>query len=266
MEGWEAAVGDQLDREHQRRLRAENVRAVLRDMWGDELPTSMDPVLDILIDAVAIDDDFGRQHHLVVQGDGLSQEQLRAALRESVGSGSVVARTVLAGLGGTSRRLVRTVHDVDAGVVVEIGEGVGEESAGVEGGAGQRSSRWGGSLLTPGMAVLPGPECGAWELDFATGRVSLEAVTARLMGVGHAAGSYPLAQFMREGRIHEADQPRVQAALEEALQSGNPYECRFRSLLADGSYAWRASRARVIPVSDVAGAAPHLVGFIAADE
>ena len=133
MEGWEAVVGDQLDREHQLRMRAENVRAVLRDMWGDELPASKDPVLDILIDAVAIDDEFGRQHHLVVQGDGLSQEQLRAALHESVGSGSAVARTVLAGLAGISSRLVRTVYDVDAGVVVEIGESVGEESVDEEG-------------------------------------------------------------------------------------------------------------------------------------
>ena len=41
-----------------------------------------DPVLNILIDAVAIDDDFGRRHHLVVQGDELSQEQVRAALRK----------------------------------------------------------------------------------------------------------------------------------------------------------------------------------------
>lgn len=52
--------------------RAEAVRAGLREMWGDEPPPGPDHDLTELVDGLALDDDLGRRHGLLVQGDGLT--------------------------------------------------------------------------------------------------------------------------------------------------------------------------------------------------
>lgn len=62
------------------RLRAAHVRAELVALWGDDLPPTNDPVLSILSDAVAVDDQFGVDGDLVVQGDRLTVAVLAAAL------------------------------------------------------------------------------------------------------------------------------------------------------------------------------------------
>lgn len=60
--------------------RAAQVRADLVALWGDDLPPTNDPVLSILCDAVAVDDQFGIAGGLVVQGDRLSVTALTAVL------------------------------------------------------------------------------------------------------------------------------------------------------------------------------------------
>ncbi|MFB9376644.1 hypothetical protein ACFFKU_04475 [Kineococcus gynurae] len=47
-------------------------KAALEALWGDELPPTADPVRDVLADAIAVDDQAGREGDLVVQGDQLS--------------------------------------------------------------------------------------------------------------------------------------------------------------------------------------------------
>ena len=62
------------------RLRAAHMRADLVALWGDDLPPTNDPVLSILCDAVAVDDQFGVAGGLVVQGDRLDVHTLAAVL------------------------------------------------------------------------------------------------------------------------------------------------------------------------------------------
>lgn len=78
-----AGGGDLWDTEHRRRLRAERVRALLADIWGDELPCGRDPVATLLVDAIAADDHHGAVEDLVVQSDGLTLGNLAELVRSS---------------------------------------------------------------------------------------------------------------------------------------------------------------------------------------
>lgn len=61
-----------LDLEHQRRLRAERVLTMLRELWGDELPPGPNAEVAVLIDTIALDDDHGAGDQLITQRDGLT--------------------------------------------------------------------------------------------------------------------------------------------------------------------------------------------------
>ena len=140
-----------------------------------------------------------------------------------------------------------------------------------------------------GMAALPDTRCGIWELDPATRTVTYDAICAQLLGAGDQPGRAPLPVTLpdhlraprtaeaadspaphppgpttRPSAVHPDDRELISAALEETLRTGRHYETRFRVLLPDGTYAWRASRARVLPANDHAPA--HLIGFIAAED
>lgn len=65
---------------------------VLEQMWGNEMPPAQDPVQAVMIDAVASDDEQGRDDGLVVQGDGLSLDVLQQLLRAA---GSAQERLLL---------------------------------------------------------------------------------------------------------------------------------------------------------------------------
>ena len=60
--------------------RAEAVRGGLREMWGDEPPPGPDHDLTEVIDGLALDDDLGRRHGLVVQADGLTLSTVQTLL------------------------------------------------------------------------------------------------------------------------------------------------------------------------------------------
>lgn len=240
-----------MDREHRLRTRAERVAALLEALWGDLPPVSPNPQLSALIDAVAGDDEHGRASRLVVHGDELTYARLAQAVL-STGPRS----TALANL---PPRLLQQL--IAAGAIE--------------------------ATLSPGMAALPDQHCGAWELEADTGTVSYDATCARLMGVGYAPGQGPfsshvslsdtaaavsetgpapqvLGEQQEQAEIHPHDLPGVRAALAEALRTGDGYEARFRVRLPDGTWAWRASRARVLPAT--ATTARRLVGFMAADD
>ena len=61
--------------------RAAIVRAGLRRLWGEELPPGIEPVLKVLVDAVALDDEHGVGEDLVVQSDALTLSTLASLLR-----------------------------------------------------------------------------------------------------------------------------------------------------------------------------------------
>ncbi|WP_432548648.1 PAS domain-containing protein [Kineococcus sp. SYSU DK004] len=122
--------------------RARVVVDLLRDLWGDELPRTVDPALTLIEDALALDDESGREDRVVVQGDGLTHEALAALLR-------LVPVTA-------ARRLL------PPDLLGRLGAPDGEEP---------RAS-----------APLMDPAVGAWELDPGTGRVSWDARCAQLLG------------------------------------------------------------------------------------
>lgn len=78
---------DLWDTEHRRRRRAERVRDLLDDIWGDELPCGLDPVATLLVDAIAADDHLGAFDDLVVQSDGLTLGNLAELVRRGAPEG-----------------------------------------------------------------------------------------------------------------------------------------------------------------------------------
>lgn len=237
-----------MDREHRLHARAEKVAALLEALWGDQPPISPNPQMTALIDAVAGDDEHGRALRLVVHGDELTYTQLARAVLDT-GPRSAALTNLPA----------RLLQQLMAAGVIE-------------------------ATLSPGMAALPDENCGAWELEAGTNTVSYDATCARLLGIGHTPGqgrsSLPLSTLTTGSDlminpssgagartrpvIHPQDEPLVTAALAQALRTGDRYEMRFRVWLADGTWAWRASRARVLPAT--ATTARRLVGFMAADD
>lgn len=214
-----------IDRQHRLRLRAERVAALLVQLWGDRPPPSSNPQLTTLIDAVAGDDEHGRGDQFVVHGDDLTYRRLVAALRHR--------GTVEEALGELPGPLADRL---------------------------QASGLLSAPALSAGTTALPSAECGAWELDTATGTIAYDAVAARILGVGHAGGRGLLPANTGNG-VHPDDRPVVAAGLAESARTGRPYEARFRTLQPDGTYAWCVSRARVL----LGAGAPRLVGFIATD-
>lgn len=235
-----------MDREHRLHARAEKIAALLEALWGDQPPISPNPQMTALIDAVAGDDEHGRASRLVVHGDELTYAQLAQAVLDP--------GPRLAALARLPPRLLQRL----------IATGVVDDA------------------VSPGMAALPDQHCGAWELEAGTGTISYDATCARLMGNGHTAGAGPFALQLDAGgtgappapdtgrgsrttpTLHPDDRSAVVAALRESLSTGQDYEMRFRVLLSDGTWAWRASRARLLPAT--ATTARRLVGFIAAED
>ena len=245
-------MDSQVDREHRLHLRAERVAELLELLWGDSPPLGPDPRLSTFIDALAGDDEHGRSEGTVVHGDGLTYRQLAAALLETGPPEAACAH-------------------LPAPLV-------------------QRLLAAGALTVTPvsvGMAALPAAHTGAWEFDAVTGLVSFDRDAARLLGLVHREGQSTL-DMARAENVHPDDRPAVASAMAEALGTGRRYETRFRCAMPDGTYAWRASRARALnptgpatcgctrssprptgqrPAAETDGIRwTRLVGFIAADE
>lgn len=217
-----------MDREHHLRRRAEQVRLLLDGLWGDSAPPGRDPRLTVLVDALTGDDENGRAGQVVVRGDDLTYRQLVEAV---TGTGEPCSR--LARLPAPLLAHLRSSGALDP------------------------------PLVSRGMAALPDERAGAWELDAATGVLSFDSVTARLLGVGATEGWCDMESVGLQA-LHPDDQFHVASALEEALTTRRPYQVRFRTRQPHGDYSWRASRARVL--AGERSDALRLVGFVAADE
>ncbi|WP_052402150.1 PAS domain-containing protein [Muricoccus aerilatus] len=77
-------------------------------------------------------------------------------------------------------------------------------------------------------------------------RLFADARFARLFGVEpeRAAAGAPLADFTRV--IHPEDGPRVEAAMNRTVATGEPYEAEYRLVQADGEVRWVAARGRCL--------------------
>lgn len=217
-----------MDDEHQLRRRAEVVRQLIGDMWGDGAPPGPDPQMALLLDTLMGDEQDGRAEQVVVRGDCLTYRQLIEAV---AGCGEPSAR-----FAGLPPALVRRLS---------------------------ASSTFPPTPVSRGMAALPARHAGAWELDSSNGVLSYDSITARLLGVGHTDGWCEL-HPVGMAAIHPDDHFVVESAITESLSTGRPYQARFRALLPHGDYGWRASHAR--PVAGIRSDVVRLIGFVADDD
>ncbi|MEZ0165241.1 hypothetical protein AB2L27_10775 [Kineococcus sp. LSe6-4] len=219
-------MADALSREHHLRRRAERVKEALEALWGDELPDAPDPVLTVLVDAVAVDDQQGVDERLVVQGDGLGYEALARVLADVRSSATLhlvppALRARLAGVLPTAGRLV--------------------------------------DLRISGPAALPSEATGAWEYDATADTLAWDARSGTLYGLGPQPGHAPLPQWLAR-TVHEEDRAPVSSALRSSASTGLPCEVRFRVLPPHHGVV--VARGRVLTAPD--GRA-RVLGFAAED-
>jgi signal transduction histidine kinase/PleD family two-component response regulator len=84
---------------------------------------------------------------------------------------------------------------------------------------------------------------GVWELDVATGTMTLSAGAALLSGFEHRDMQVSPAEIA--ARTHPEDAASVGAVVERALAEGTPYRIDCRVLLPDGELRWIRSQATV---------------------
>lgn len=217
---------DALSREHQLRHRAERVRAALEALWGDELPEAPDPVVTVLVDAVAVDDHHGVEDRIVVQGDGLGYEALARVLADVRSTSTLhlvppALRARLAAVLPTAGRLI--------------------------------------DLRVTGEAALPSEATGAWEYDASEDTVAWDARSGVLYGLGQRPGVAPLPEWLRRS-VHDEDRSLVHSALRSSASTGLPYDVRFR--IAPPRHGVVVARGRVLAG---AGGGVRVLGFAAED-
>ncbi|WP_432509990.1 PAS domain-containing protein [Kineococcus sp. SYSU DK001] len=217
---------DRLSREHHVRRRAEQVRADLEGLWGDEPPPGPDPELTSLVDALALDDDHGRRAGLLVQGDAIPFHVLvRLLLTSSVGE------AVLPELPPELRAridLVAATLDPDALATWVANRG------------------------------LPQTPSGAFALHLEPPVVDLDERVSGLLGFAARQQRVSWGEVL--SRVHPQDREDVRRATVEALGKASSLGMRFRVLHADGSVRWLSTVAHALTGED-GRTTRQIVGF-----
>lgn len=93
-------------------------------------------------------------------------------------------------------------------------------------------------------ALSAGDVC-PWRFDVVNNTVAADAKLAQLFGIEPqiAAQGLPLENYI--AAIHPADRDRVAAAIEEAIATGDPFQCEYRVLNAKGNEHTVSARGRV---------------------
>ncbi|WP_432544974.1 PAS domain-containing protein [Kineococcus sp. SYSU DK002] len=195
---------DRLSREHHVRRRAEQVRADLEGLWGDEPPPGPDPELTSLVDALALDDDHGRRAGLLVQGDAIP---FRALVRLLLTSPA--GEAVLPELPPELRArvdLAAATADPDALVTRVVDRGV------------------------------PPTPSGAFALHLEPAVVDLDERVSGLLGFAARQQRVTWEEVL--SAVHPDDREDVRRATAGALERASSLGLRFRVLHADGSVRW----------------------------
>ncbi len=103
--------------------------------------------------------------------------------------------------------------------------------------------------------ALEGTNTGVWERDLNDDTVTWNETLERLVGLESGAFEGTLAAF--RDRIHPDDTPRVEAAVERAIETDSLFQTEFRLRHEDGTWIWVGARGRL--VDDEAGR--RLVGI-----
>lgn len=216
---------DSLSREHHVRRRAEQVRADLADLWGDEPPPGPDPEMTSLVDSLALDDDHGRQLGLLVQGDAVPFHVLvRLMLTSPLG------QAVIPDLPASVRARV----DLAAATVDPVG-----------------FRAW---TATRGLPQTPS---GAFAMHLSPEVVDLDERVSGLLGFPSRQHRLSWDDTLRH--VHPEDQERVSKTTREAFAKASSLSLRFRVLQSDGSVRWLSTVGHALTGED--GGTEQIVGF-----
>lgn len=93
-------------------------------------------------------------------------------------------------------------------------------------------------------ATLAAARIGTWEYDVVQGRLWADGNMARYFGLTpEQAQGGPLEPYLKA--MHPEDRDRVAQAIQEAVDTGDLYQCEYRLLLPDGSLRWVIARGRI---------------------
>jgi PAS domain S-box-containing protein len=110
------------------------------------------------------------------------------------------------------------------------------------------------------QSTLAAGAIGTWTWEIATDRLMADEFTARAFSVEVAAAAQglPVTTYLRA--VAEEDQPRISAALTQAIETCGTYDVEYRVRRKDGTLVWLQARGRV--EGDTAGKAVNFHGAV----
>lgn len=91
---------------------------------------------------------------------------------------------------------------------------------------------------------------GSWGWDLESGRLTMDARLARMMGIDVEEAAMGLPGARALDHIHPDDRARVQRAIDDTITARVPYSCEYRMRLAEGHHIWVLAQGRVIRTAD----------------
>lgn len=240
-------MGESLEVEHQRRLRAERVQAALTQVWGDDFPPGPNAALTVLVDAVGIDDFHSTEDRFVSQGDGVSYQVL-AALWQHYRSWSPTDQAFVPPgmrlqLPQVLTERLQALQLLPDPATVAAAAGSFPSRTAAAGSVGEVAPRTGPAAVV--AQVGGSTDVGVWEIDPQTDFVAFDAVTAQLLGAGKVAGYSTVTRHLQE-LVHPDDRAKVTSALQEAVATETAYRVRFRGRSAAGVITHLISHGQVL--------------------
>ncbi|MBM3928857.1 MAG: GAF domain-containing protein, partial [Sphingomonadales bacterium] len=91
---------------------------------------------------------------------------------------------------------------------------------------------------------------GSWGWDLETGRLTLDARLARMLGIDVGEAALGLSGDRAVDHIHPDDREHMRRAIAETIAGRAPYSCEYRMRLAEGHYIWVLAQGRVVRTAD----------------
>ncbi|MEH3160412.1 MAG: GAF domain-containing protein [Sphingomonas taxi] len=91
---------------------------------------------------------------------------------------------------------------------------------------------------------------GSWGWDLETGRLTLDARLARMLGIDPGEAALGLQGELAIDHIHPDDRARMRQAIDDTVAARAPYSCEYRMRLFDGRFVWVLAQGRVIRTPD----------------
>jgi PAS domain S-box-containing protein len=101
---------------------------------------------------------------------------------------------------------------------------------------------------------------GSWVWDILQDRVTGDTMLARTFGVPYAncVKGEPIGSFINA--VYQDDRPQLEAAVQQTINTGEPYQCEYRVTGADGVRRWVHARGKI--EEDKPGKSKKLLGFM----